>query len=264
MQTVPRITRPPIGTPLDRSSSLTTGLFFFAPFWEQNGKVVRDVVQHNDAVTIAGSPSWAAGLAGSSIGGYSFPNSSSIKSGTIPTGQQSQLVWPMTIAFGARVGSEQSGTSIFGMYSGSAFIISITGSTTSGLGWSYLNGSSSVSANFNNNITLGTNVVASLTITTSSQSLYIGGNLTQSAANTAANPTLNVPVWFIAGGSTANILFYWAAGWTRALAASEHMALAINPWQMFAPQIPLAAIAGHATKRVRRPLYYRTGSRGVA
>ena len=46
MQTVPRITRPPIGTPLDRPFvKPDDGLMFFAPFWEgQNGKVVRDIV----------------------------------------------------------------------------------------------------------------------------------------------------------------------------------------------------------------------------
>ncbi len=259
----PRLSRPPIGTPLDASSQLQRGLIYFAPFWEGTGKVIHDVVQGNNAATIAGSPVWAPGVAGAVIGGFSCPTSASIKTGAVPTSQLP--VWPVTIAVGCNVTAEQSATSIFGLYAGSNFAIAIEGGSTSGIGWAYLNGSSAVSANESNNITLGANVVASLTVTTSSQILYINGLQSHSTSNTAANPTYGTPVWWIGGGSTANVLFYWAAAWNRALTATEHQALATNIWQIFAPAYPAALFGaqpfGLPHVPILRPVSDRSGSR---
>jgi hypothetical protein len=58
------------------------------------------------------------------------------------------------------------------------------------------------------------------------------------------------------GGSLA-----WLAVWSRGLSAAENAALAANPWQMFAP--PGYRLFG-GTRRFRRTLYDRAGSRGVA
>jgi hypothetical protein len=263
-----RSTRPPMGTPLDSSSQLQRGLIFFAPFWEAAGKSIHDLVGGNHLTVITGSPAWGPGVAGSSICGFDCPNNAFIRSAGIPAGQQAALVWPMTVAVSCNVLTEQSATVLFSLtnFTGLATIIGITGGTTSGLGSAYLNAGSQVATNRNNNITLGQNVVASFTVTPTAQTMYINGLPTSgNTSNAASNPTLNVPAVYLGGGSTASVLYYWAAAWSRALSPGEHAALAQNIWQMFTPIYPAAVFGGQPSGvphvSILRPVMDRSGSR---
>lgn len=54
------------------------------------------------------------------------------------------------------------------------------------------------------------------------------------------------------------------AVWNRALFPGEHLALAMNPWQLFAPRPYYGLLKATAiSRRFRRTLYDRAGSRGV-
>ena len=52
--------KPPIGTPLDRTHPLLSGLVWFAPFWENGGTHIVDLI---GGVNLAahGSPAWVPG-----------------------------------------------------------------------------------------------------------------------------------------------------------------------------------------------------------
>ena len=55
-----RTQKPPIGTPLDLTNSLTEGLAWFVPQWEGGGSKVVDIIGGVN-LPIGAGPSWRAG-----------------------------------------------------------------------------------------------------------------------------------------------------------------------------------------------------------
>ena len=116
---------------------------------------------------------------------------------------------------------------------------------------------------------LGVDTVISCTISATSQQIYARGNLVASQSNSYSNPTYTTSAQLAIGietgtsGRSTNAVIYWCAWWNRVLSPAEHMELARNPWQLFAPRVVSGASAP-VVIRSRRTLYGRAGTRGVA
>ena len=129
----------------------------------------------------------------------------------------------------------------------------------------YLNGSTLVTRNVNNNITLGANCRRQSDNHDFGPGWLHQRNSEFSYGQHGGQSGLTAPVWWISGGTSNNILYYWAAAWNRALTAAEHVALATNIWQIFAPAYPAAVFGGQPFGMphvpILRPVSDRSGSR---
>jgi hypothetical protein len=113
-------------------------------------------------------------------------------------------------------------------------------------------------------VAVGTDHVIAASHRSGAQALYLDGAPAGTATN-AGDPAYG-PGPLVAVGSAPfarnpNVLVYWMAIWSQYFGPNWHAALAGNPWGLFQP--PGYRIFG-ASPRVRRTLYDRAGSRGVA
>jgi len=98
-----RLFKPPIGTPIDWGSTLTSNLMFFYPFWEGGASTTAVDVVNGMVATRSGtlaSSSWSPGTYGVGLK-FGGASDSYAVSGSIPTSLQP--AWPITIAIGFRL-----------------------------------------------------------------------------------------------------------------------------------------------------------------
>ena len=187
----PRLAKPPIGTPLDSSSELQRGLFYFAPLWEGGGTTISDVVNGLTA-TIQGSAVWGPGS--HSVGLNCNALVSYATSGSIPASLQ--YGWPITVAAGLRTGAgtPQNSVGFFAIgYStggGSPYIIVSLGYNAGSLAleFQYNQGGTWVHPSPAITLAANTDYVVSLTIMNGSQNLYVNGANVQALTAAASNP----------------------------------------------------------------------------
>jgi hypothetical protein len=264
----PRISKPPIGTPLDASSQLQRGLIYFVPFWEGTGTHLLDVVGALPH-TFTNSPPWVAGQGGFPFCGLQLTASGArAATATLSAATQALCVWPMSIAVGFSVVSTSSVGNLLALLgnSGNA-ALSLQTTSTNGVQISFLNATTSSTLNKTGLTSVGTASVASATVTASARTLYFNGNQVSTAASGISNPTLGATPTFTFGaaGIVVDSIVYWAAVWNRALSAAEHTAVGQNIWQIFRPVMPAGILGGQpfgtSLVPILRPFTDRTGSR---
>ena len=243
----PRLSKPPIGTPLDASSELQRGLFYFAPMWEGGGQTFADVVNSQGGQVI-GAATWGPGSSSTvlnctAVGAYGV-------FGYIAPALNHG--WPITMAVAIRTPAVLPSvvTAIFditydGMGTSPYDVIAIQWSSVGTIGFAYNSAGSFGGVVGTFTPSPNTDYVLSLTITPTVQTLYVNGVAVQTTAAAVSNPTWTSTSFAKiggAGGTTAGCKVYWAGLWNRALSPTEHAAAAQNIWQIFQSVWPLGAI----------------------
>jgi hypothetical protein len=117
--------------------------------------------------------------------------------------------------------------------------------TQSNAGYAYPNGGGSGSMAAGKLVSIASSMTFG-----STASQYTNGILAATGATTGTGSSQTVsPTWVVGYGdgvgSNANVLL--SLFWDRELSATEHISLALNPWQLFAPQsiwVPVTAAGG--------------------
>jgi len=264
---IPRLFKPPIGTPIDWGNSLSQGLYALYPLWEGGGKAASDVV-NGLVATILSNAAWSPG---SYSVGLNCPSNAQCAVATIPT--YLQFGWPLTIAVGFRVILTESPPVIFAIRYNSADttpfgIIEIYESSAGVLNYAGNQSGSFFSGATGGSIPAGKDYVASLSISSTSQKLYLNGAQIVTGSTSLTNPNYSATSRFTIGASnnTCGCLYYWAAAWNRFLGPTEHAAIgsSVNGiWPVFAPTWRadlLTYLVGRGAGQIGRPVADRTGS----
>lgn len=269
----PRFSKPPIGTPLDWSSELTHGLWYFAPCWEAGGSTIADVVQGMIATASGATITWKP--TGWTVGADLFGTTVNATTPALPASLQ--FTWPMTIVFGFRFNAtEPAGSPIlFGISyeTGEASPYTIIGalaqSSTRLIKTYVCNGTTSENFGSSGTLSASTDYVYGASMAAKAQTSYLNGVLNTSGTASWSNPTWqstsSVTFGTQLSSTNAQITISWAGIWNRVLSANEHAAIARNPWQIFSPLYPAAVLANHAANglwfHTVRPVSDRSGSR---
>lgn len=96
--------------------------------------------------------------------------------------------------------------------------------------------------------------------------VYLNGQPEITGMTAAASVSAPLQVGGIAGASGLNGLISQVVLWTRALSQAEALRISTQPYRMWTPRKrwAMTSVQSAATKKVRRTLYLRSGSRGVA
>jgi hypothetical protein len=230
--------KPPIGYEIDGEHPLSRGMYAFFPLWEGNGLYARDSVNGIISTATSGA-AWKSGPSGlaqafMSSGHYS----------QTPSIPGLSVNYPITIAAGFRMLGTPSGTAqVIGIYTTglaqSPAIIGVTSANLYIIAWA--NGSSSASGTSSTSAATNVDSVAALTVTDTSQTLYLNGvtayALSNAIGNAAgSNPFLDFGYNSLLAARNPNYQIYWAGLWNRTLSPAEHAALAANPWQVYEPR----------------------------
>jgi hypothetical protein len=231
--------KPPQGTPLDRTHGLVQGLVTFGALNEGSGNNVYDSVNGFKLVNAGGT--WAGSYKG---GGLNFNTTTSI---AMMTSQPIQkLQYPITIACGwNQTVAAANGcmiccsinNTLSSPYSSAAFQVA-SGVLTVGFQagaavWTLINGVA---------VPLGENT-ASASIGNGSVTIFQNGKLQSTTAETLSAITYTTTSEIAIGlfPAIANLLggtVEWFGLWNRVLSTSEHLSIANNPWQIFALPFP--------------------------
>jgi hypothetical protein len=238
---------------MDRSHPLAQGLVAFWALNEGTGAPTDAVA--GLGTSLLGGATWGAGASGHGL------RCTALGAGAYAILPPSlQLPYPLTIACGYRYlgGTPTGNANIFALES------SATGSPINNIRISWNLGGTAITADVTtvaylgsylpavgSEVALGLSVVSSNVI-----SLYAGG---QSVASTSSGGAA-APTWTPTGcacigqipaisSRTAQGIVTWAGAWSRALSATEHAALASNPWQTFAPPRDAARLTVAASGR---------------
>ena len=260
--------KPELGAMIDRSRPLSKGLVFFAPLSEGAGLSAYDAASSNTLSLPITAATWGSGL----MGGLSC--TSSTQGAQVTTPANLKLTGPMSIAVAFRLLSSPSGSNR--QFFGASFASTNT-TPFNAVILGYRNVSSSLTmlvgtGNVSSSITptVGADYVSSATISGTTGTLYVNG--VQAASGAVSAPSYSASSILAIGANTAfgvnpGILVYWAALWSRSLAATEHAAIGAAPsaifGRVFMPQA-YRLFGVTANFRTRRTLYDRAGSRGVA
>jgi hypothetical protein len=249
--------KPPQGTPIDRSHGLATGLVWFAPCWGYGP--VQDVVGNNN-MALTGATWGQASTTGLLCSTTSFAASIS------PPPQQLMLPYPFTVVMGWRL-----------LTTGSYVLAGF--STAGGTCWQVRGNGTDWIVRYSNGATLtqswtssvaqpaaGTDNVVAVSWSTSQIAIYQAGLQVGTDSVSVASPTYPgaSPTFYFANGGTEPYILYWAGLWGRLLSAAEHAEIARNPWQIFQPPPAYWLYRRAAVNPLfRRTLYGRAGRRGV-
>jgi hypothetical protein len=254
--------KPPIGTPLDRTSPLLNGLLWFSPCWENGGGVAADVIAGNSLV-LAPSTTWLPGQSPQSGGGIgclaagrgavSGPWTSAYK----PTGATGP--WSLVCGVSWTGVAHSSFGEIFGITANnintiSSYPIKIQWSSTNNF-FRIVTGSSALAAG-SAAVTANKLLVLVATLGSGGSVMYVNGSVVGSAG-----VSTNTPLWSSGSGVwcgssdpggagtslAAQTRFHFGAVYNRALSAGEAQAWTINPWQLFASSPSLAVLANAKT-----------------
>jgi hypothetical protein len=258
--------KPPVGTLLDRSNSLTQGLYGFYALNEGTGRYINDATG-NIALATSGGPTWETGTGGLGLG---CPGTSGSIGAAATVPSQYQFTNALTLAVGfRRLGATIQYGNIFGLKPNSSNsspynTCNILYNNTTGQFVLYYSQGASQTNVVAGSVPTTSDSVASASVSSAGSSVYINGALSTSVPNafTAAwTSTAQIQIGYQTGGSgeTANSLFYWAAWWNRVLSATEHALIgsSINAiWQMMRP----ARNVMWSYKSASAGLGYRRGS----
>ena len=262
-----RTSKPNPGALIDWSHPLAQGLAAFYAINEGAGPSLYDASGVSGAaLAFDAGASWGSGTAA----GVTSPTTTGYAQATAPAALQ--IAGPLTIAMGFRTlatpapnnaelgGVTYASTSTTPFY---AYAFQYASSTSAI--WLDINIAGTLKTIGSAAVAVGNDYVISASHRSGSQALYLNGVAAGAAAN-AGNPTYGSGPLVSVGTSpifarNPNILVYWMGVWSQPFGKDWHAALAANPWQLFAP--PGYRIFG-SMRRVRRTLFDRAGSRGVA
>jgi hypothetical protein len=269
--------RPPRGTLIDRSHSWVgpAGMRSFYALNENTGGTICDSMSNLNLLSngFGSTNPWGVG----SQTGIACTAAKEGFQAAVPSWLQ--LKFPVSGAFALRpLGIITNNANMFGVnfnaaYSGGSNCYQVSSGTSTGWNLNY-NSAGSVKELISSVIpVIGIDAVLSFVLTSTFQTLYLNGRVIASSSNGISNPTFGSPALLQFGVTigtasyNTNALFYWGALWNSALPASAHAAIGSNPnaiWRIFRPMNGISAFAGAAPRLVRRSLYGRAGSRGVA
>ena len=242
----PRRQKPSIGTQLDRTHPLLSGLVWYAPCWENGGATAVDLIGGNNLTLVSGA-TWSPGGSPFTGGGILLnTGTATATSGQWPARFQTAR-GPYSVVCGFRWTGSTPGSyaGIFGLVANNGYG---AGSGAIDIGW-YGALSHLYALGVESTIALAakTDYVVVMTVTpgsgtTQNASVYVNGVLAITAAavsvsNSSWNSTSCVFAGGIPGsGSRASATqFSWGGVYNRALSASEAAEWSFNPWQIFAP-----------------------------
>jgi hypothetical protein len=261
-----RASKPPPGALIDWSRPLAQGLRGFYTLNEGSGPTLYDATAIGPALLISGA-SWASG----SMLGLGCNASDVGAAGSLPTALQ--LQWPLTLAMGVQsLGTGSAYSNQWCLTSNNSNTspyqpISLQGQNT----WNVYVGGASANAFLSGPArATGADAVVAAGYDGATQSLYVDGAAVGSQALAAGAAVYSSTSLVMVGedwGQARNpaVLVYWAAWWSRLLSAQEHQAIGAGPAAIFGEVFtpPAWRIFG-GRRLMRRTLYARTGSRGVA
>ena len=254
--------KPPIGTPLDRTSSLVSGMVWFAPCWENGGTAIADLiggVNLTASSAFASAPTWSLGTRPKFGAGPPLAATSSNFQATLPA--QLKIQVPITLVMGFRVlGNMTGGGVLFGLYLNSSNAADFYAATIRVYDNSHIGLGASTTSNYNSTpailaTTAGVDYIVTAVFNSTTYTTYVYNSatgaistLTASWANSplSATYTSTALIGFGAvSGHTANPNFVpsFGAVYNRALTAGEAAAWGVNPWQVFVPRQQVALIS---------------------
>lgn len=257
--------KPIPGSRIDWSHPLAQGLAAFYSLNEGAGPSLFDAAQAGPALALGSGATWGSGA----TIGLMCTATTAYAQATAPAALQ--ISGPLTIAVGFRqLSSPTTNGELGGVSYNSSF-----GPPYYGYGFQFNSSATAVAFELNTVGTLrtipgatvapGGDYVLSASHAPGAQSLYQGGALVGTGANGGnpaygSGPILSIGTAGVIGRNPA-LLVYWLGIWSASFPAAWHSALAANPWQLFLPP-PYRIFGG--MRRMRRTLYDRAGSRGVA
>lgn len=261
-----RQSKPPPGALIDWSRPIAQDLRGFYTLSEGCGPTLYDASGIGPALLISGA-SWASG----SMGGLGCNASDVGAAATLPTALQ--LQWPLTLAMGVQsLGTGSAYSNQWCLTSNNSNTspyqpISLQGQNT----WNvYVGGASSYAFLTGAARVTGADAVVAAGYDGATASLWIDGVLSISQALAAGAAVYSSTSLVMVGedwGQARNpaVLVYWAAWWSRILSVAEHQAIGAGPAAIFGEVFAAPAWRIFGGQRLmRRTLYCRTGSRGVA
>ncbi len=266
----PRLSKPPIGTPLDCGSFLTNGLVFFTPCWEGGGSKVCDLITGTN-LTLESTTAW--GPSGSPWLGCGLNcNGSGFGAANTSVPKSSWAVTNISIVVGIRWnGSTPSAPApIFGLVGTSStqpsYQLRFNG-TSSQMIVEYNAGGSASSVL--GSLTANVDSIIVLTSTGTTTNPYINGvaqsQITASASSNWVSGS-QICIGQVSGGTarTVNATITFAAVYNRVLAAGEIAVWSYNPWGIFSGPLPLTSLAQFSKIQLSRvPLVRETTNSGM-
>jgi hypothetical protein len=247
--------KPPIGTLLNADHPLVgaSKLAVFYPFWEAGGQQVTDIAGGIVCKATSTGIAWGSGACTA----LKMNVNSAGAIGAVPA--ILQATYPMTIAIGFRMLGTPAGGGMpyFGLFADnvSVHVISLDDHWPFGaytqVNINLAGAAGNLQSTPNTQLTIGTDYVASGTITNKSFGFYLNGALEVSGTGNYANPTWTATASIFLGDansfySAKNMAcqLYWAALWYSALSPAQHAAIGQGVhaiWQIFRPIVPWGA-----------------------
>ena len=227
----PVLRKPILGSQIDPTHPLASGLVSYIPLWEGGGPATRDIVSGSNLVTASATP-WSSGL----TSGLLCTTDGTGVQGNLPASLQIQP--PLTMAIGFRlVSTPVVSCPALGIYVGGTSTRTLALETGSTLTINFVTATGTLLAK---SLSLGTDYVAVVTAVSGNSSLYVNAVLAQNSASTYtvsySSPTIQIGgVSFAGGVRNPGSLIYWTAIWNRFLAPVEIKQVSANPWQIFHP-----------------------------
>lgn len=227
----PVLRKPILGSQIDPTHPLASGLVSYIPLWEGGGPATRDIVSGSNLVTASATP-WSSGL----TSGLLCTTDGTGVQGNLPASLQIQP--PLTMAIGFRlVSTPVVSCPALGIYVGGTSTRTLALETGSTLTINFVTATGTLLAK---SLSLGTDYVAVVTAVSGNSSLYVNDVLAQNSASTYtvsySSPTIQIGgVSFAGGVRNPGSLIYWTAIWNRFLAPVEIKQVSANPWQIFHP-----------------------------